>query len=151
MLEFSSTKALPYPTSFLFDIVIDVHSYSSFLPWVTQSEIVERTPEGFIADLTVGNTLYKETYRSLVTAEKNKNVTVKAISGPFKILINEWSLEAQDAQKTLVKFWIQFEMTSPFLRIMMSRLMNHISQEIIQAFENRAEHLWNLKEEVTII
>ena len=96
-----------------------------------------------IADLTIGKGLFKETYKSEVIYNQQKNtIQVKNIDGPLNYLTNNWLFEEKKNQ-TKVTFDIDFEIKNKFLNSVMSASFQFGLQKIADAFQKRAEDLFS--------
>ena len=96
-----------------------------------------------IADLTIGKGPFKETYKSEVIYNQQKNtIQVKNIDGPLNYLTNNWLFEEKKNQ-TKVTFDIDFEIKNKFLNSVMSASFQFGLQKIADAFQKRAEDLFS--------
>ena len=74
----------------LIDLVLDIEKYPEFVPFCFEAKIYENKNEGdltkIIADLTIGKGPFKDTYKSDVVFDKNKDaIFVKNIEGPLNL------------------------------------------------------------------
>ncbi|RAL11370.1 ubiquinone-binding COQ10-like protein [Aspergillus homomorphus CBS 101889] len=79
----TATRTLPYPPGPLFEVISDVQSYASFLPFLTASTVTHRDPATNYptrAFLTVGYGPLSETFTSKVDCDADR-LTVTAQSG----------------------------------------------------------------------
>ncbi|KIM90755.1 hypothetical protein PILCRDRAFT_58648 [Piloderma croceum F 1598] len=96
-------KIFPYQAQQLYNVVADVASYPSFLPFCTGSRIISKTrhgnssssPESMDAELTVGFLSLKESYVSRVTCKPFASVEAVASSSTplFKTLSTTWRFQ----------------------------------------------------------
>ena len=80
----------------LIELVLDIEKYPEFVPFCLDAHVYEKNNEGdlikIIADLTIGKGLFKDTYKSDVVFNKNKDsIFVKNIEGPLNHLSNNWT------------------------------------------------------------
>ena len=82
----SIKKKIPCSKKNLIEMVLDIEKYPEFVPWCLDSEIHERTDNGdtieIKADLTIGKSFFRDTYKSFVVYNKSKDLIIKT----FKIL-----------------------------------------------------------------
>lgn len=136
-------KHLKYSAEIISNIIIDVESYSDFLPWVERVQILDKTNDSFVAELDVNFKGFNESYKSLVKHYKSGEsyyVEVEAISGPFKTLINKWQVE-EVKDGCLVNFFIDFEFKSRILDMVVGMVFSIATEKMIHAFEQRAEEI----------
>ena len=80
----------------LIKLVLDIEKYPEFVPFCFDAKVYENKNEGdltkIIADLTIWKGPFKDTYKSDVVFDKNKDtIFVKNIEGPLNHLSNNWT------------------------------------------------------------
>jgi len=127
----------------MFALVADIESYSEFLPWCLDCRIIEQHGGKILASLTIGYKIFRETFTSeVVLDKKGLAIDVRYIRGPFKYLNNHWKFRAVSKDKCEVSFNIDFEFRTPLLQKVMGLFFNEAVRRMIQAFEQRAAHLY---------
>jgi len=133
----------------LIDLVLDIESYPSFIPYCLDSKIFEKKEKEdsilIIADLTIGKGPFKATYKSDVKYYKSTDtIHVTNIAGPLKHLDNKWTFLQKD-NYTEIFFNIDFEIENKFLNIAMSKSFQYGLDKIADSFQKRANDLFNSK------
>ena len=128
-------------------MVLDIEKYPEFVPWCLDGKIHEKTDRGktveIKADLTIGKSFFRDTYKSLVIYNKSKDtIHVTNIDGPLKHLKNDWFFK-QDGDSSEVEFHVDFELKNKILNILMIKSFGLGLKKIADAFEKRAIHLFN--------
>ena len=142
----SITKKIPCSKKNLIDMVLDIEKYPEFVPWCLGGKIhtnidKEKTVE-ITADLTIGKSFFKETYKSFVIYNKsNDSIKVTNIEGPLKHLENKWNFR-QTGKSSEVDFHIDFELKNKILNILMIKTFDLGLKKIADAFEKRAIELF---------
>ena len=131
----------------LIDLVLDIEKYPEFVPFCLNSKIYEKKEKNdlifIIADLTIGKGPFKDTYKSDVKFDKKKDyIYVTNIDGPLKYLENKWHFNEQN-NITEISFEVDFELKNDFLNIIMTRSFQFGLDKIADAFQKRAEDLFN--------
>ena len=131
----------------LIDLVLNIEEYPKFIPYCLNAHIYKDETLGnfqFIeADLTIGKGPFKDTYKSDVKFDKKESIIyVKNIEGPLKYLENKWKFD-QKENFTEVTFDLDFELKNKFLNIFMNKSFKYGLDKIADAFQNRAEQLFN--------
>ena len=131
----------------LIDLVLDIEKYPEFVPFCLGSKIYEKKDKGdqllIIADLTIGKGPFKDTYKSDVKFNKNEDsIYVTNLDGPLKHLENKWHFKEIN-NLSEVSFEIDFELKNDFLNIIMTKSFQFGLDKIADAFEKRAEDLFN--------
>ena len=131
----------------LIDLVLDIEKYPLFVPWCLDSKIHKKTDKGdtleIIADLTIGKSFFRDTYKSLVIYNKTlESIYVTNINGPLKHLKNKWHFK-QIGNSSEVNFQVDFELKNKILNIMMIKSFDIGLKKIADSFEKRASILFN--------
>ena len=131
----------------LIDLVLNIEEYPKFIPYCLNAQIYKDESKGNFqyieADLTIGKGPFKDTYKSDVKFDKKESIIyVKNIEGPLKYLENKWKFD-QKENFTEVTFDLDFELKNKFLNIFMNKSFKYGLDKIADAFQNRAEELFN--------
>ena len=133
----------------LIDLVLDIESYPSFMPFCLDSKVYEKQEKeeiiSIIADLTIGRGPFKATYKSDVKYYKDTDtIHVTNIEGPLKHLDNKWFF-SEIGNSTEISFDIDFEIENKFLNIVMSKSFQYGLDKIADSFQKRANDLFKDK------
>ncbi len=131
----------------LIDLVLNIEEYPKFIPYCLNAHIYKDESVGNFqyieADLTIGKGPFKDTYKSDVKFDKKESIIyVKNIEGPLKYLENKWKFD-QKENFTEVTFDLDFELKNKFLNIFMNKSFRYGLDKIADAFQSRAEKLFN--------
>ena len=142
----SIKKKIPCSKKNLIEMVLDIEKYPEFVPWCLEGKIHEKTDRGDVieikADLTIGRSFFKDTYKSLVIYNKSKDsILVTNIDGPLKHLENRWFFR-QDGDSSEVEFHVDFELKNKILNVLMIKSFDLGLKKIANAFEKRALDLF---------
>lgn len=146
MHSFNKQKLLPNLPSQIFDLILDVESYPSFVPWCESTEIISKNDKEIIAKMKVNYKGLTEVYSSRIISKRideNFVVEVKAMDGPFKFLNNYWTVSPKD-KGCSVEFQIDLEFKSFILDKMMGLFFINAAEKMIEAFETRALELFKI-------
>jgi coenzyme Q-binding protein COQ10 len=133
----------------LIDLVLDIESYPSFIPYCLDSKVYKKKEKedmiSIVADLTIGKGPFKATYKSDVKYYKDtETIHVTNIEGPLKHLDNKWTFIEQN-NHTEISFDIDFEIENKFLNIVMSKSFQYGLDKIADSFQKRANNLFKSK------
>ena len=128
-------------------MVLDIEKYPEFVPWCLDSKVYEKKDKGdtveIIADLTIGKSFFKETYKSFVTYNKSTDtIYVTNMEGPLKHLENKWFFKDL-GDSSEVEFQVDFELKNKILNLLMNKSFDLGLIKIADAFQKRAEELFN--------
>ena len=131
----------------LIDLVLDIEKYPVFVPFCVDSKIYEKNEKGnlllIVADLTIGKGPFKDTYKSYVKYNKKEDTIYETnLDGPLNHLENKWHFKEEN-NLTKISFEIDFELKNDFLNIVMTKSFQFALDKIADAFQKRAEDLFN--------
>ena len=143
----SIKKKIPCSKKNLIGMVLDIEKYPEFVPWCLDSKIYNKIDKGdkveIKADLTIGKSFFRDTYKSFVIYYKSVDtIYVTNIDGPLKHLENKW-LFKQDGNSSEVEFHVDFELKNKILNVLMIKSFDIGLKKIADAFEKRAVDLFN--------
>ena len=127
-------------------MVLDIEKYPEFVPWCLEGKIHSKIDKGntieITADLTIGKSFFKDTYKSFVVYNQpDDSIHVTNIDGPLKHLENDWFFR-QDGDSSEVEFHIDFELKNKILNVLMIKFFDSGLKKIADAFEKRAIKLF---------
>jgi len=130
----------------LIEMVLNIEKYPEFVPWCLDGKIHDKIDKGdtieIKADLTIGKSFFKDTYKSFVIYNKSEDsIHVTNIDGPLKHLENEWFFR-QDGDSSEVEFHVDFELKNKILNVLMIKSFDLGLKKIADAFEKRAIQLF---------
>lgn len=142
MLHHTQSKILPYTVDQMYAMVADVESYPTFLPGCQECRILEKLDDTRIhAAMTVGHSIFKETFESMVTFAPLQSITVTGGHGMLKALKNQWSFTPAPEGCT-VSFDISFTFGSFLVERMFEPFFQELIGKMVAAFEARAQALY---------
>ena len=142
----SIKKKIPCSKKNLIEMVLDIEKYPEFVPWCLDGKVHEKIDKGDIieikADLTIGKSFFRDTYRSFIIYNKSEDsIHVTNIEGPLKHLENEWFFR-HDGDLSEIEFHVDFELKNKILNVLMIKSFDLGLKKIAAAFEKRAIQLF---------
>ena len=142
----SIKKEIPSSKEKLIKMVLDIEKYPEFVPWCLEGKIHTNIDKGktieITADLTIGKSFFRETYKSFVIYDKSSDsICVTNVDGPLKHLENKWFFK-QSNENSEVDFHIDFELKNKILNMLMIKTFDIGLKKIADAFEKRAIDLF---------
>jgi len=142
----SIKKKIPCSKKNLIEMVLDIEKYPEFVPWCLEGKVHDKIDKGdtieIKADLTIGKSFFRDTYKSFVVYNKSKDsIHVTYIDGPLKHLENEWFFR-KDGDSSEVEFYVNFELKNKILNVLMIKSFDLGLKKIADAFEKRAIQLF---------
>lgn len=155
----TAARTLPYARDPLYDLIADVDSYASFVPYCSRSRVTQwNQPDSTgrrwpaLADLHVGWGGFNEEFTSRLLCVPG--VSVEALSGDaldadgaaasavFKSINTKWSLRpVADGPEpsTEVHLAIRYQFTSPLYAAVSAAVSDKVAGLMVEAFEKRAK------------
>lgn len=149
MPTFHTEHKVEHSAKNMFDLVADVEQYPRFVPLcegliVRGRKQFDDGKEVLIADMTVAYKLFRETFTSRVTLDRDANrIYVEYLDGPFKHLENTWAFTPLGASSCEIRFHITYEFKSRTLGALMGAMFDRAFSKFSDAFEARADEIYN--------
>ena len=140
---------MPYSASQMYALIADIEKYPEFLPWCAAIRIRNRASDAMArsetvdADMIVSFKVFREKFGSRVVLRPDvQQIDVSYLDGPFKYLENRWKFTPIDDGSCEVDFYVDFEFRSRTLQALIGAVFNQAMQQVVRAFERRAEALY---------
>ncbi|NBN62111.1 type II toxin-antitoxin system RatA family toxin [Microvirga tunisiensis] len=148
MPSFETTRDVGHSAADMFNLVADVEKYPQFVPLcqnliVRGRKDIDPARDILIADMTVAYKLFRETFTSKVTLDRDRNeILVEYLDGPFQHLENRWSFEPLGDTRCRVRFYISYDFKSRTLASLMGAMFDMAFRKFASAFEARADEVY---------
>ncbi|MDM1707094.1 type II toxin-antitoxin system RatA family toxin [Thiopseudomonas alkaliphila] len=134
---------LPYPASFLYELVNDVARYPEFLPWCTQSEILEQHPTSLRAELTVAKGSLSQQFTTANQMLPGERIEIQLEKGPFSHLQGIWEFKALGEKACKISLDLSFDYSGALIKATLGPLFNQAANTMVDAFCQRAKELYS--------
>ena len=141
MRSFEETRTIACAASTMFDVVMDIDAYPSFLPWVAGSSVLTRQDGELTAELVADLAGSRHSFKTVDRFITNKLVEIRLLEGPFRFLESVWTFEPLEELRCRVHFSIEFEFRSMMVDLVASPIFATACKSMVQAFEKRALEL----------
>ena len=138
MHGFEETRILACSAESMFDVVIDIESYPSFLPWVAGASILSRSEGELTAELVADFAGMKKSFSTVDRYVEGECVEIRLLEGPFRFLESFWSFEQISDVSCKVHFSIEFDFNNGVLGMMATPIFTTACKTMVHAFEARA-------------
>ncbi len=148
MTAVNVTKRMDHPWLDLFELVLDVESYPSFVPHCRDVRLLSRKVETpgrtiIVSRMIVGFSVLEVGYANRTIGDASRRrIDVEAVYGPLRYLKASWSFVPEDDQHSKVGFLVDYEFRSQVLSAVASRVFSSMFTDIVNAFERRANQLF---------
>jgi len=150
MTQHSEERVMPYSAQQMYDLIANIEEYPQFLPWCAavrrrSSKVVDGC-ETVDADMIVSFKVFREKFGSRVVLNPDaQKIDVSYIDGPFKYLTNNWEFTPETETSCRVNFFVDFEFKSRTLQALIGVVFHQAMQQVVRAFEKRAEALYGVQ------
>ena len=131
-----------YSVQQMFDLVEDIESYPTFLPWCSQTEVSYRDEIKTVA-IMHGNF---HGIKAQFTTENAKKepfwMDMKLVTGPFRHLYGEWRFKPLAENACKIEFEISYEFLNKLFEKMAGPVFSQVTNTFVEAFLKRASQLY---------
>lgn len=138
------TVLVPYPAADMFELVANVEDYPKFMPWCGGARVLDRTPEGMRASVTINFAGIRQTFTTQNTHRYPESIHLSLVDGPFSALEGTWVFQPLGDDACKVLFTLEYAFSSRALEMLVGPVFNRIATTFIDAFTQRAEQLYGV-------
>ena len=134
-----------YSATEMFALVTDIPSYPRFLPWCNKASIVEETPQGVVAKISISIAGLSQTFTTRNVHEQGRKVSLKLVDGPFSKLDGCWSFTpvGQGNERACkIDFDLRYDFDNGALAALVGPVFDRIAGSLVDAFVKRAEQVY---------
>lgn len=136
-----SRKALLYSAEQLFDLVLDVERYPSFVPWWEFARVRDRQPDSYRTDQIVKFEIIRQQFSSLTTFERPWRIDVQSEGRFFKAFDMHWRFVPTD-NGCDVDLTADIAVAARPLQKLVERASREAIRVLLDAFEREAQRLF---------
>jgi ribosome-associated toxin RatA of RatAB toxin-antitoxin module len=133
---------LPYTARQMFDLVADVTSYPSFLPWCGEARVRDSSPEGMTATLTIAFKGLRQSFTTRNEHIEGHRIGMRLVDGPFAMLTGEWIFTPLSENACRVDFQLDYRFSNSLLEKVVGGVFDPIAKSFVDAFVRRADELY---------
>lgn len=134
----SRNALVPYSAGQMFELVDDIESYSSFLPWCRSSQVLSRDADEVRATLEVAASGFNKSFTTCNRLQQGKMIEMRLVEGPFKHLQGFWRFDALSPEACKVSLDLEFEFNSGLMAMALGPIFGQIANGLMDAFLKRA-------------
>lgn len=145
MREVVKTALVPYTPEQMYALVADFERYPEFVPWVSESDVLERGADHVVGRLSMHRAGVRESFTTRNTLRAPVEIHVQLIEGPFKSLDGVWTFNDLAGRGTKVGLRMRFEFANAMLSLLLSRSFERNCAQLVDAFVARAREVYGGK------
>jgi len=133
---------LPYSSAEMYDLANNVAAYHEFLPWCSDSAVLESDSPCTIARIDVSYKGMKSSFTTKNELIPNQQIYLTLVEGPFSALEGKWLFDPLDEVACRVSLVVEFAFSSRLIEKTMAPVFTQICGDLIDAFAERAEQVY---------
>lgn len=142
MANVKHNTTVPYTAAQMFALVNDVERYPEFIPWCTESEVIDPTDHSLTARLCFSGHGFTKSFTTKNTLVKNESIKLQLVEGPFKQLEGGWYFEDLGEGKSKISVDMQFEFSNRMVAMFIGPMFQTAADTLIEAFKQRADEVY---------
>ena len=132
--------------SLIFKLINNVDRYSEFLPWCSDSVILNDSASEMTAEIEITGKPIKWKFKTKNKYQENEITKIKLVDGPFKNLEGYWKFHQIDQYNTNVSLFLEYEFSSKIIELSLKPIFSSIMSSILDSFISEAFRLKNEKQ-----
>ena len=145
MPSISRSALVMYSVDQMFQLINDVLAYPQFLPDCSNSKIISEDENTVTASLLVSKAGLKKWFTTKNTHISNQQVKLELVDGPFNMLQGHWLLTPLSEDACKVSLELEYEFSNKMFDLAFGRVFNHLTNNMVQAFTQRAKQIYGVK------
>lgn len=142
MAKVEKSALVPFPAQAMFDLVADVESYQSFLPWCSRSRLISRDERELCGEIEVSRLGITQTFSTCNSLEPPSRMGISLHEGPFKKLQGEWQFVALREDASKVMLTLEFEFAGKLIDAAFGKVFHQVANSLVESFVERAREVY---------
>ncbi len=146
MTAIHRSAIVQYDARQMYDLVADIDSYGSFLPWCAGAKVLVREADGMTATIDIA---YGGVHKSFTTRNRvqpGKMLEMRLVNGPFRHLFGLWAFHPLDEHASKVTLDLEFEFASHMGALVLRPVFTRIANDLVDSFHRRAVQLYGKRD-----
>ena len=123
----------------MYDLVNDVSSYPSFLPWCSGSSILSENDQEMVARVDVAKAGLKYSFTTCNRLQSPEKIHMELVDGPFSSLNGCWTFTGLSEEACKVSLKLDFDFSGKLASIAMGKVFSQIAVAMVDAFCSQAD------------
>jgi len=123
----------------VFDVLNNVDDYESFIPFCSQSEIIDEQDNAITASLKLSFLGSSSEFITQNEFKRNEFIDMNLVKGPFNSFNATWLFKPINEDETQMTFKMTYSINNPITDLIISKNIDTVSERIIEAFKQKIE------------
>lgn len=133
---------VPFSAGAVYELVADVESYPSFLPWCKSTTVHYRRDEEVKATIEISRGPLRNSFTTVNSMVRHRSIDMCLVEGPFRHLEGTWTFKALGDEGCKVSLNMTFEFKSGLIDTSLSPVFTGITNSLVDAFSTRAAEVY---------
>lgn len=143
-MHLKRSAQVPYTPKQMYDLVNDIQSYPNFLPWCSNTEIVEQNDESMIATIEISAKGLKQSFTTRNYLKPHESIEMHHLDGPFGQLKGVWTFQpsSDDQNGCDIYLDLAFEVSGGLKAKLFGMVFNKAADKLVSSFTQRAHEIY---------
>ena len=137
--EYTRTFSVNKNINEVFDVLNNVDDYESFIPFCSQSEIIDEQDNAITASLKLSFLGSSFEFITQNEFKRNEFIDMNLVKGPFSSFNANWLFHPISEDETQLTFKMSYSINNPITDLIISKNIDTVSERIIEAFKQKIE------------
>lgn len=142
MTTIRKSALVPHSAHEMYELVTDVESYPEFLPWCGGARIISKDGDEVVAAIDIAHSGLHKTFTTRNRLQRDKQMEMHLVEGPFKKLHGYWLFEALDDDASRIMLDLEFSFSNRLIKMVLGPVFETIASELVDQFRKRANVLY---------
>ncbi|MCK4834444.1 MAG: type II toxin-antitoxin system RatA family toxin [Gammaproteobacteria bacterium] len=139
MSHIKRSALVHYSPAEMYQLVNDVASYATFLPWCRSSEVKSESKTEMMASVEIAKGVLNKTFTTKNSLQKDFRIDLQLVDGPFKKLAGHWQFDRLKTESACkVSLELDFEFDNAMMSIAAKPIFTQIANSLVDSFCKRA-------------
>lgn len=150
-MHLKRSAQVPYTPKQMYDLVNDIQSYPDFLPWCSNTEIVEQHDDSMIATIEISAKGLKQSFTTRNYLKPNESIEMHHLDGPFRQLKGVWSFQPSENDSNGCDIYLDlaFEVSGGLKAKLFGMVFNKAADKLVSSFTQRAHEIYGQQQSST--
>lgn len=142
MTAIHRSALVSYSAQEMFDLVADIPSYPSFLPWCGGARVLSREADAVVASIDIAYSGVHKTFTTRNLLQHGKMMEIRLLDGPFSFLQGFWKFAALDQRASKISLDLEFEVANRLVSVVLTPVFSNLANQLVDSFHQRARALY---------
>ncbi len=143
MNRISRSALVHFSAEQMFELVDDIDSYQSFVPFCKDSKILSRSENEVTAKLLVAKSGIAKSFTTCNRLDKPNTIVLSLVDGPFSSLNGRWTFTELSDDACKIELNLEFKFSNKLATLAFAKIFNLLVESMISAFTKRAQELYH--------